>query len=70
MGIDFLAASRVSNRREEPFEGRTNLDENALRGSASAPATGRPPLRKEMPEALSIDRVLEFIHDRAAAHVA
>ena len=60
----------MSDRCEEPFEGHISLDQSALRWNASALTKGRPPFRKEMPEAFSSDGVLEFIHDRAAVHVA
>ncbi len=68
--MNCLAACRMSDRCEEPFEGRTSLDQRALRWNASAPTKGRPPFRKEMSDAFSSDGVLEFIHDRAAAPVA
>lgn len=68
--MNFLAARRMSDRCEEPFEGRASVDQNALRWNASAPTKGRPPFRKEMSDAFSSDGVLEFIHDRAAVHVA
>ena len=68
--MNFLAACRMLDRCEEPFEGRTRLDQSALRWIASAPTKGPPPFRKEMPEAFSSDGVLEFIHDRAVAPVA
>ncbi len=67
--MNFLAACRMADRCEEPFEGRTRLDQSALRWNASAPTKGRPPFPKEMPEAFGSD-ALEFIHDRAAAPVA
>jgi hypothetical protein len=67
--MNYLAACRMSDRCEEPFEGRTRLYQSALWWSAPAPTKGPPPFRKEMPEAFSSD-ALEFIHDRAAAPVA
>ena len=67
--MNFLAACRMSDRCEEPFEGRTSLDQSALRWNATAPTKGTLSFRKEMPEAFSRD-ALEFIHDRAADHVA
>lgn len=67
--MNFLAARRPSDRCEEPFEGRTRLDQSALRWNASVPTKGRPPFPKEMPEAFSRD-ALKFIHDRAVAPVA
>lgn len=60
---------RVPDRCQAPFVWRTHRDENALRWSASALTKGRPPFRKEMPEAFCRGE-LEFIHDRAAVHVA
>ncbi len=70
MGMSFLATRRMSDRCEEPFEGRTRLDQSALRWNASVLTKGRPPFRREMSESLNSDGVLEFIHDRAAAHEA
>ena len=46
-----------------------SLEQSPLRWNATAPTKGRPPFRKEMPEAFCRGE-LEFIHDRAAAHVA
>jgi hypothetical protein len=58
---------RVSERCQAPFEGRTRLDKSAVPWSASALAKGRPPFRKDMPEAFCSDGVLEFSHDRVVA---
>jgi hypothetical protein len=68
--MNFLAACQMSDRWEEPFKGCARFDYRALWWDASAPTKGRPPFRKEMPETFSSDGVLEFKHDRAAAHVA
>ncbi len=47
-----------------------SLEQSPLRWNATAPTKGRPPFRKEMPEAFSSDGAFKFIHDRAAVHVA
>lgn len=66
--IGFLAVRWVQGPGQAPFEGRGTLDKGALRWGAPTLTKGIPPFRKEMPEAFSSD-ALEFLHDRAAAHV-